>query len=164
MMKRKYFRMLVLGITTITAMTLIVPGVVGKSPLSRNYSQSLIVSLFDGAYGDYDHDGHEDDVECYMTIQYLTEETRNKYKVAVHLTLPSGTTYDYGFFVNTVYSKLTFRLLFYNHARESGDYNVTVELLYQVPGLYYDTADIIFDPPTEQIPDTEPPSFTVSTC
>ncbi|MHA1684870.1 MAG: hypothetical protein ACTSYD_00530 [Candidatus Heimdallarchaeaceae archaeon] len=137
--------------------------VFGKND-KKDYSQKLVVSLFDGAYGDYDDDGHEDDVQCYMTIQYLTDIVRKKYRAIVHLTLPSGETYDYGFFVNTFCNKVTFRLLFYNHAREAGDYKITVELLYYVPGLYYDTTHIVFDPPTEQIPDTEPPSFNVAVC
>jgi len=163
-MNSKIRNLVVLIIVTLFATSFIASlSVMGKND-KKDYNQKLIVSLFDGAYGDYDSDGHEDDVQCYMSIHYLTDVVRKKYRAVVHLTLPSGKTYDYAFLVNTFCNQLTFRLLFYNHAREAGDYKITVELLYYVPGLYYDTTHIIFDPPTEQIPDTEPPSFNVAVC
>lgn len=124
---------------------------------NSKYANLLQVRLFDGDYGDFDEDGNEDDVECYIEITYLVEVHRKKYDCYIQLLLPNGESFEYGFWVSTIYSIVTLQLVFLNHVTTSGDYTVSAEVLFHFPGCdYYDDSTIIFDPPSERIPDSEP--------
>ncbi|MHA1691546.1 MAG: hypothetical protein ACTSU7_07890 [Candidatus Heimdallarchaeaceae archaeon] len=124
---------------------------------NSKYADLLQVRLFDGDYGDFDEDGNEDDVECYIEVSYLVEVRRKKYDCYIQLLLPNGESFEYGFWVLTTYPVVTLQLVFLNHATTSGDYTVIAEVLFHFPGCYYyDASTIIFDPPTERIPDSEP--------
>ena len=124
---------------------------------NSRYAGLLEVRLFDGNYGDYDDDGNEDDVMCYIEVTYLVEVHRKKYDCYIEMLLPNGMTFNYGFWVATTNPVVTLQLMFFNHAIASGDYTISAEVLFHFPGVdYYDATAIIFDPPSEKIPDSEP--------
>ncbi|MHA1400091.1 MAG: hypothetical protein ACTSQE_07065 [Candidatus Heimdallarchaeaceae archaeon] len=116
----------------------------------------LYLSLYNASYGDFDQDSRIDDIECFLDVQIFTETARATFRLEIYLTTPEGVEYPYSLLVSTSYDSITLQLLFMNHANTPGDYSIRVEANLLTQGHYYDWEDIIFDPPTEQIPDDEP--------
>ncbi len=121
-----------------------------------SYSDIMSLKLFDGSYGDYDGDGNEDDVRCYLNVTVTDAITRKKYEMYIDLILPNGDVWSYGYRVLTFSSEMTFEIIFWNHAYTPGDYEVSVHFYLMHSSVLYDHTNLIFDPPTEEEPDAEP--------
>ncbi|RLD42361.1 MAG: hypothetical protein DRI86_11830 [Bacteroidetes bacterium] len=133
--------------------------------VTRDYSTKLTIRLHDASYGDYDNDGRQDDIQTFMDVSYLLDNHNKRYRVLITLITPDNQEYQYEIRVLVSFSEvLCFHLLFYNHAKVSGIYTITADIVYYVPGFYSDSANIVFDPPSEKIPDSEPPSFEALLC
>ncbi len=118
--------------------------------------EAIILHLYNGTYGDYDDDNREDDVSCYLDVSINRNVVRKVFMLDITLILPNSDTYVYSILVSTIYDFVTFHMLFINHAYVAGDYTIVAEVLLLNQGYYYDLAELIFDPPTEEIPDAEP--------
>ncbi|MHA1303373.1 MAG: hypothetical protein ACTSQE_03785 [Candidatus Heimdallarchaeaceae archaeon] len=139
----------------------ILPALASASPLSNSTrdasSEDIIqIDIYGATYGDFDGDSVEDDVECYVTVTFHQGINRKKFDIYAYLELPNDDLYAYGIMVNTFRFQMTFHLIFYNHAYVSGDYTITVHLILAQKGNYYGYASVIFDPPREEEPDSDP--------
>ena len=115
------------------------------------------VSLYNASYGDYDGDGNLDDIECFASVSFSQVINRKKFDIYTHLFLPNGDVYGYLIMVNTFRSRMEFQLLFFNHAYVSGDYTITMEVyLAQKGNFFSDFTYIVFDPPRDEEPDSDP--------
>ncbi len=160
-MKTQFFPLLLVLILAMGTMA-IVDALPKKESSPSATSVPLTITLFDGAYGDYDGKGYEDDVECYFTVTIANDYNRKSFMTDILLVLPDGTSFMYTMLVSMFQETITFRLLFLNHALVSGDYYIKAEIFLFKSGYVYDWTDILFDPPSERIPDDDPTfMFTV---
>lgn len=130
---------------------------------------SLQLTINDAFYTDYEGDGLENDVIAdYELNVTLYKDLHNEYKYTFHvlMVLPSGAYYEYAFdrtlqatdlILDTVIS-FNFRLVMWDHATESGWYNLTSGIEIYQWGHEYDDMTITFDPPEDGgTGDTLPP-------
>ena len=110
----------------------------------------LRLIITDAYYTDLDGDTVLD-VVAYFRVYFYRED----YDIYIYptLQLPSGQAFSYGFDITCYsyyYYYYTFQLLFYDHALETGDYTLFIEI-YTIKqwSQYscYDVADLTFDPP-----------------
>ncbi|MFX0061999.1 MAG: hypothetical protein ACFFC7_07405 [Candidatus Hermodarchaeota archaeon] len=111
----------------------------------------LRLTITDAYYTDLDGD-EVLDVVAYFTVRFY----RDDYKLLIYpkLQLPSGETFNYSFDItydSYYYYNYDYQLIFYDHALETGDYTlfIQVEAIKQRWYYYYcyDIADYTFDPP-----------------
>ena len=149
----------ILGFIVFLALSL--SSVMSKGVVQQSFSgpfstETFEISVYDASYGDYDDDNHVDDIKCFMKLEAFDNFSRNTFLLDIYLIDPAGAEYSYSLLVSTFYNGITFKLLFINHANVPGDYTIRVEANFHYQGTYYGACEIIFDPPTEQIPDDEP--------
>ncbi|UJG43154.1 MAG: hypothetical protein K9W46_12365 [Candidatus Heimdallarchaeum endolithica] len=113
-------------------------------------------SINGATYGDFDGDGNEDDIECYIDIHFNPEINRKKVELYVELHLPNGDIFIYKIMVNTFLTDVSLHLFFYNHAYVSGDYIIIAHIFLAQLGNYYTNCYVVFDPPREEEPDSDP--------
>ncbi|MHA1685442.1 MAG: hypothetical protein ACTSYD_03420 [Candidatus Heimdallarchaeaceae archaeon] len=123
---------------------------------SRSLDVVFTITLFDASYGDFDEDSIVDDIQCFLHIFTNSDTARTTLTILLSLTLPNGDQYSYSLFISTDYDNLTLKLLFINQAYVSGDYCINAEANLYGEGVSYAQYELIFDPPTEQIPDDDP--------
>ncbi|MHA1667116.1 MAG: hypothetical protein ACTSUR_00555 [Candidatus Heimdallarchaeaceae archaeon] len=122
----------------------------------------IILRLYDASYGDFDNDAIKDDIQCFLEISFSDGLNRKNFICDIHLTLPDGEVYSYSILVSTVLNYISFELLFINHAYLPGDYTIKTEINLFTNGYFYDSAELIIDPPSEEVPDDDPyMTFTV---
>lgn len=113
---------------------------------SVNDQASVTVDIIDAYYTDADDDGFEDDVVAHFDI-HLSGKQRYNMDIYPSLILPSGTSYDYGYTINTRLTTLHCTMYFYDHATESGDYTFHVDVILYTGGVASGQVDYVFDPP-----------------
>lgn len=149
---KTYLKVIFVGLLIIGVFQLPVNGGFQVKTTDTDFS----ITLFDGSYGDYDDDGHIDDLQCFLRIATNSDTARNNIAVGITLTLPNGDVYYYTIYVTTIYDYVVLKLLFINHAYVPGDYCISAQANLFGGGILYSQHEIIFDPPTEQIPDDDP--------
>jgi len=124
------------------------PGTAVASPRygSGDGRVDIGIVILSAYYADVDGDGYEDDVVAHFDI-YLSGSWRYHLGVYLSLTLPSGTTYIYGFGVITTLSVIHCTTYFYDHAVESGWYSFSVVVVSYSGGSSYWVEEYVFDPP-----------------
>jgi hypothetical protein len=119
---------------------------------------TITLTIDDACYLDLDGDSKENDV--YVRLKFeLDWSWYYEFYYYIELTLPSGESFAYLVWVWTVLDVLYLHNLFYNHATESGDYQVYVEALLVVPDIAFDIEEYVFDPPGGS--EGDKPRFTV---
>lgn len=119
---------------------------------------TILLDITQGFYADTDGDGLEDDVYVETVMQILCANRVN-FEYYITLTLPSGMSFTYGYQINTRLNLITFDNNFYDHALESGDYKVDVQIFLKTGGISYSSGSLVFDPPGHTGTD---PSFVLS--
>jgi len=153
---KKIYIMLIVFSFTISSLSFIHALPQDDSVNTSSTTSLLSLRLFNATYNDFDDDGKKDDVECFLTIKLSDEKTRKNFICDIHIYLPNGDNYSYSILVSMVYDTVTLRLLFMNHAYTPGDYTIKAEINLFTNGYYYDETDIVFDPPSEEVPDDDP--------
>ncbi len=147
MLKRTLFLALFLAAFVIGGIQVVVPVSAGQVTVqSSNTQASVTVHILDAYYTDADDDGREDDVVAYFDI-HLDGARRYNMDIYPALTLPSGTSYLYGYTINTRLSDLHCIMYFYNHATESGNYTFSVDVVLYTGGVAGGQIQHVFDPP-----------------
>lgn len=119
-------------------------------------TNTLQIRLFDPSYGDYDEDGKEDDVKCYLEVIIASETVRKTFISDIYLILPNGDVYSYSILVSMITNSIILQIVFMNHAYVSGDYTIRAEINLFTQGYFFDYVEIVFDPPSEEVPDDDP--------
>jgi hypothetical protein len=160
-MKRKYVCIFLLGVL------ILIQGVcITQSKVYKNPEIKIIIT--DAYYTDYGRS--TTDIENDIIVDFIVElkkdlnintnaKVPNQLKLKCYLFLPSGQKYIYGFSFVTRDNYLNLRLIFYNHATESGWYTV------EIHGSYFHTETVAtdtltFDPPGGT-DGTDPPSIMI---
>ncbi|MHA1115024.1 MAG: hypothetical protein ACTSRR_01950 [Candidatus Heimdallarchaeaceae archaeon] len=154
MQLKKKLLLLIIGFMVVSSFVKALPQDDSVSTSSTN--NLLRLSLYDASYNDFDDDGRMDDVECFLDIVISDDLNRKNFICDISIYLPNGDSYEYSILVSMKYDSITLRIVFMNHAYVSGDYRIKVEINLFTSGFYYDETDIVFDPPSEEIPDDEP--------
>lgn len=129
---------------------------------------SQLVNVIEGNYGDYDGDGYEDDVISIFEINNILGcQATIEGIIYIELILPSGFIHNYTINLHdTLYTKWTITIEWYNAASESGWYEINVELdswaifsqgITDLKG----EGSLIFDPPDEN-PNPDPLDPTIT--
>ncbi|MCF2142396.1 MAG: hypothetical protein K9W42_01665 [Candidatus Heimdallarchaeota archaeon] len=116
----------------------------------------LQLKLYNATYGDLDTDGKADDIICYLDVEIISDLHRKTFMIEITVILPNGDNYAYSILVSTVNNKATIILQFMNHAYVAGDYCIKAEVNLYTEGIYYNSTEIYFDPPSEEVPDDDP--------
>jgi len=119
-------------------------------------TERLHLKLYNATYGDFDDDGKNDDIICHLDITVNSELHRKTLLAEITLTLPNGDSYSYSILVSIVSNTITLTIYFMNHAYVPGDYHIKAEVNLYTEGVYYSSAELYFDPPSEEVPDDDP--------
>lgn len=122
----------------------------------------IIVDITDAFYTNADDnlDGIENDVLTLFTLDINQGEDYLCFTLHFSLTLPSGTKYFYHYLIDTNASHLSPTMYFYNHATESGWYDVRIWIVLFSNTISWGTEGYTFDPPGGS-PGTDPPMATL---
>ena len=107
---------------------------------------TVLITIVDALYTDLDDDGLEDDVFASVDLSLICGNRFNL-EYYITLTLPSGLSFTYGYMINTRLDSFTMQNNFYNHAIESGDYQIDVYIVLKTGGISFSHNSVIFDPP-----------------
>ncbi|MFW9852817.1 MAG: hypothetical protein ACFFDS_07740 [Candidatus Thorarchaeota archaeon] len=158
-MNKKITSLFLLGVLIVIPCVFVTQARVFKNPL-------ITITIADAYYTDYGRSTSdaENDIVVDFNVELEKElninshaKVPNQLKLRCYLFLPSGQKYIYGFNLVTKDSFLSLRLVFYNHATESGWYTV------EIHGSYFRTESTVtdslsFDPPGGT-DGTDPPSI-----
>ncbi|MHA1772052.1 MAG: hypothetical protein ACTSYL_07375 [Candidatus Thorarchaeota archaeon] len=147
MIRRTIFWAFLLMAFMIGGLQMVVPASAGRVTIQSSNDQATVtVHVLDAFYTDADDDGYEDDVIAYFDI-HLDGAQRYNFDIYPALTLPSGTSYLYGYTINTRLSDLHCTMYFYDHATESGNYTFSVDVILYTGGVASGQVQYVFDPP-----------------
>ncbi|MFX0204783.1 MAG: hypothetical protein ACFFDT_02270 [Candidatus Hodarchaeota archaeon] len=112
---------------------------------SINRRNRATLTITDSFYTDLDND----DVLDIVTLFDLSFQGRHRHtvRIDVFLILPSGYTFYYKWILGTKLSEKSYKIRFYDHAIESGWYNLIIATRYFTGGLSTGVANYDFDPP-----------------
>jgi len=158
-MNKKIFTLLLLGVLILIPGVFLTQARVFKNP-------SITITITEAYYTNYGRSttNIENDIIVDFNVELIKDiaidshaKVPNQLKLKCYMYLPSGQKYIYGFNLVTKDSFLSLRLIFYNHATESGWYTV------EIHGSYFRTETVaidslIFDPPGGT-DGTDPPSI-----
>ncbi|UJG40440.1 MAG: hypothetical protein K9W45_11430 [Candidatus Heimdallarchaeum aukensis] len=158
----------ILLITVLVFSTILLFPFINNSPQAVNLKnineeEYIQISIEGATYGDFDNDDNEDDIECYVNILFNPELNRKKVELYIELYLPNGDAFVYKVMINTFLTDVTLHLFFYNHAYVSGDYTIVAHIFLAQLGNYYTNCYVVFDPPREEEPDSDP-IFECTVC
>ena len=128
----------------------------------------FFIKITDAYYCDFDMDGIEDDVVVEFIVgMYSEDEDYPRYdmdkwfriNLEVELELPSGLSYKYELVMEAKNSFAKAKLVYFNHATESGWYYTSIHAEIIKWGLS-DSDQCIFDPPEER-DSTDPPTISL---
>ena len=147
----KQIRFKLLLIFLLLWLVLTIPGVI--SARNRNtyvkissVEQPISVKIMYAYYCDLDQDGFEDDIYAKVSLS-MYDASFYAIEYYVNLTLPSNVSFTYRVIINTDSSELMLHNLFYNHATESGNYSLFVQVVLKNGGMATDSHLFVFDPP-----------------
>ncbi|MBN1330099.1 MAG: hypothetical protein JXA54_11555 [Candidatus Heimdallarchaeota archaeon] len=155
MVKKRYL-LLAFILMLISNVTLIHALPNNRANTLNSTTNTLQIRLFDPSYGDYDEDGKEDDVKCYLEVIIASETVRKTFISDIYLILPNGDVYSYSILVSMITNSIILQIVFMNHAYVSGDYTIRAEINLFTQGYFFDYVEIVFDPPSEEVPDDDP--------
>ena len=112
---------------------------------SINRKNAVTLTITDSFYTDLDND----DVLDIVTLFDLSFKGRHRHtvRIDVFLILPSGYTFYYKWIIGTKLSEKSCKIRFYDHAIESGWYNLIIAARYFTGGRSTGLANYDFDPP-----------------
>ncbi|MEM2141732.1 MAG: hypothetical protein QXS20_05155 [Candidatus Thorarchaeota archaeon] len=119
------------------------------SAASMDGVSDIKVTVVSACYGDFDLDSYTDD--AYVLVRFNINNPMivayNTFYYWITFMLPSGTTYVYLIYVRAWANTVEINHVFYNHVTEPGYYTVNVIAYLTWPGIAYNTATYMFDPP-----------------
>ncbi len=141
------FKKLYFFLFAIIAFSTIIPVFGFSSVTLRSINQRVEVTLTitDAYYTDLDND-EVLDIVAFFDLLYDNSH-QNILKINVYLTLPSGYEFSYKWIINNKLLKHSYQIHFYDHALESGFYNLTISVKLLSGGVDTGVADFEFDPP-----------------
>ncbi|MFX0052525.1 MAG: hypothetical protein ACFE8U_14675 [Candidatus Hermodarchaeota archaeon] len=112
---------------------------------SINRKNEATLTITDSFYTNLDND----DVLDIVTLFNLSFKGgyRHTVRIDVFLVLPSGYTFYYRWILGTKLSETSHKIRFYDHAIESGWYNLIIFARYFTGGMSTGIANYDFDPP-----------------
>lgn len=119
--------------------------VVGSVTIGSGDSQ-LTITITDAFYTDLEQSGVENDVVSHFTLELTNEEEIQRFFLYITLRLPSGTEYSYWYYISTNQS-LEATMNFYNHATESGWYDLKILGILLDRPISCGLESYTFDPP-----------------
>lgn len=120
----------------------------GKNDLgTSSVSDAMVyIDITTAYYADLEGDGLENDVFVGVRLTFEGASTYN-FDYYIFLTLPSGAEFGYMFSAATRMEVLNIDNYFWNHATESGWYEVAVYMVLRTGGAQVISESLIFDPP-----------------
>ncbi|MFX0183405.1 MAG: hypothetical protein ACFE95_10025 [Candidatus Hodarchaeota archaeon] len=112
---------------------------------SINRRNEATLTITDSFYTDLDND----DVLDIVTLFDLSFKGgyRHTVRIDVYLILPSGYEFYYMWILGTKLSEKSYKIRFYDHAIESGWYNLIIKAWYFTGGMTTEVVSYDFDPP-----------------
>ncbi len=141
------FKKLYFFLFAIIAFSTIVPVFGFSSVTLRSINQQVEVTLTitDAYYTNLDND-EVYDIVALFDLNYNSNH-QNVIKIDVYLTLPSGYVFSYKWIINNKLLKNSYQIHFFDHALESGFYNLTIRVKLLSGGVDTGVVDYEFDPP-----------------
>jgi hypothetical protein len=112
---------------------------------SINRRNTARLTITDSFYTDLDNDNVLDVVTLF-DISFIGRH-HHTVRIDVFLVLPSGYTFYYKWILGTKLSEASYKIRFYDHAIESGWYNLIIFAWYFTGGRSTGIANYDFDPP-----------------
>ncbi|MHA1225697.1 MAG: hypothetical protein ACTSPV_03035 [Candidatus Hodarchaeales archaeon] len=115
------------------------------------------IQIVEAFYADLDNQGLPNDILSHFIIEFEDDDNYSFIILFISLTLPSGTQFQYSYLIITDLPGIYVSLYFYNHASESGWYNLKISALLLGSKSHWISDSLTFDPPGGD-PGEVPPS------